>query len=463
MKHVTFFSVCCLVLLLGGCQGGPSPEQAGGDLLIRNVHLVDVENGRILEGQQVVIDSGRISRIEPLAADTSGYGNIIDGGGGYLMPGLTEMHAHIPSPPADPQWIQDALFLYMAGGVTTIRGMLGHPAHLELREAAESGAANSPRIITSSPSLNGNTVPTPEAARTLVSQYAAEGYDFLKIHPGIPRVAFDTLVATAREAGIPFAGHVPVAVGIRHALESGYATIDHVDGYLEGLVPESDGVAPDQNGFFGFNFTDLADTTNLAGLVALTREKQVWVVPTQSLFERWFAPTDADSLLAQPEMRYMPQAIKDGWASTKAQYMESPQWDPQKWERFDRLRLQLIYRLYRDGYGLLLGSDAPQVFNVPGFSLHHEIAGMQRAGIPHAEILRMGTLYPARFFGLEGEIGTLEAGKQAECILLGSNPLEDPGAIRDLRGVMRQGRWMDAHELEENLEAIARRYAQNSP
>ncbi|MDG1573444.1 amidohydrolase family protein [Robiginitalea sp. M366] len=445
-----------------GCRpapaSGPESETA---MIIRNVHIVDVERGLLLEHQAVVIDSGRIVRIARGAEVAVTYATEIDGQGGYLMPGLTEMHAHIPSPPADPQWIRDALYLYLSQGVTTIRGMLGHPAHLELREQAENGELPSPRIYTSSPSLNGNTVPDTATAAALVRQYAREGYDFLKIHPGIPRPAFDALVATAQEEGIPYAGHVPVDVGIRQALESGYATVDHVDGYLEGLVPEKAGVAPDQNGFFGFNFTDLADTTRLEGLLQLTRENGVWIVPTQSLFERWFAPTTADSLLAQPEMQFMPQTIRDAWARNKAQYMNSPNWDPERWARFDQLRLWMIRRLHQDGHGLLLGSDAPQVFNVPGFSLRHEMAGMLRAGIPLADILKMGTLEPAFFFGIDGETGSVEVGKKAELVLLATNPLEDPDALGDIRGVMRQGQWHSQTDLAAGLEAIAQRYAQN--
>src|SRR5690606_10970532 len=112
----------------------------------------------------------------------------------------------------------------------------------------------SPHIIVSSPSLNGNTVTNKDQAINLVNTYKDEGYDFLKIHPGISLEPFDQSVKTAREVGIPFAGHVPVDVGIRHALSSRFASVDHVDGYLEGLVPDSDGVNPADNGFFGYNF-----------------------------------------------------------------------------------------------------------------------------------------------------------------------------------------------------------------
>lgn len=448
-------------LLLAGagalfsCGDQTTPMRGPQSVLIEHVNVVDVVNGSILADHQIAIDSGRIVLMGEAVPNPDTYATRIDGQGAYAVPGLTEMHAHIPSPPATEAQIEETLFLYLANGITTIRGMLGHPDHLTLREKQAAGDLLSPRIFTSSPSLNGNTAPSGAEAARLVRQYASEGYDFLKIHPGIKREVFDTLVKTAREAGIPFAGHVPVQVGIRHALENGYATIDHVDGYLEGLVPESAGVTPEENGFFGYNFTPLADTSRLAGLVALTREKQVWIVPTQSLFERWFAPTDADSLLAEPEMRYMAAATLQNWKNSHQQYLADPAWSPQQWQAFDALRRQLIYRLYKDGHGLLLGSDAPQVFNVPGFSIHHELDAMGRAGIPPEDILRMATLYPARFFGLEAGSGSLEAGKEASLLLVGANPLEDPTALRAVQGVMLKGQWLPRETLDARLNEIA--------
>lgn len=448
-------SILLLALAIVACRQ-ERQQPASTAVLIRDVHVVDVVSGTVKEHQQVVVDSGRIRDISGMEESSAGYSRVIEGNGAYVLPGLTEMHAHIPSPPASPKRIEQTLFLYLSGGVTTIRGMLGHPYHLQLREQVAGGSLPGPRIFTSSPSLNGNTVPTAEEAVSKVRQYAGEGYDFLKIHPGIQRVVFDSLAATAREEGIPFAGHVPVDVGIRHALESGYATIDHVDGYLEGLVPESAGVRPGDNGFFGFNFTELADTARMGELMALTKKHRVWVVPTQSLFERWFAPTGADSLLAQAEMRYMPRSTLDTWKQVKEQYMQDPSWDPQKWKAFDAIRLELIRRLYHEGHGLLLGSDAPQLFNVPGFSIHHEISAMERAGLTPIEVLRMGTIFPARYFKQEDQWGSLDTGKYADLIMVRENPLVDLRTLQQPEGVMVRGVWHSREDIDKALEEIAR-------
>ena len=133
----------------------------------------------------------------------------VDGKGKYLMPGLGELHAHIPGGKAPDADVERTLFLYVANGVTTIRGMLGHPRHLVYRERVAKGDVLGPRIYTSGPSFNGNTAKTPDAAAAMVIEQQKAGYDLLKIHPGVPRDAFDAMAAKADELKMPFAGHVP--------------------------------------------------------------------------------------------------------------------------------------------------------------------------------------------------------------------------------------------------------------
>ena len=431
------------------------------DILISDISIIDVTDGSVLKNSYVVIDSGRIRSISQKAVDTALFKTVINGSGKYLMPGLAEMHAHIPPPEVGEERINETLFLYLSNGVTTIRGMLGNPIHLELREKASNGNLVSPRIYTSSPSLNGNSVTSKEEAIEKVSQYEKEGYDFLKIHPGIQREVFDQVVETANSLGIPFAGHVPVDVGIRHALESKYASIDHVDGFLEGLVPESANVNPSDNGFFGYAFTLLADTTKIDELVTLSKANKVWIVPTQSLFERWFAPISADELLSQPEMQYMPKTTLENWRNTKNSYMEDESFTEAQWQQFDAIRRQLIKKLQANGHGILLGSDAPQLFNVPGFSIHHEMASMERAGMTPLEVIQSGTVNPAVFFNAEDDYGQVKEGFWADLILLNGNPLESLSALQQNEGVIVRGRYLSTEIIQEKLNEIAQHAAKN--
>ncbi|MDT7830237.1 amidohydrolase family protein [Pricia sp. S334] len=450
-----------ITISLTACHHAQEQESATATL-ITDVNIVDVSTGEILENRQVIIDSGKIRSISKTVENRKAYPNKIDAKGKYLMPGLAEMHAHIPQSPISQERIEDVLYLYLSNGITVIRGMLGHPAHLELRAKARQGEILSPRIFTSSPSLNGGTIPTAEEAEKKVTAYSEDGYDFLKIHPGVPLEAFDELVRTANEVDIEFAGHVPVEVGIRHALESKYASIDHVDGFLEGLVPESANVKPDENGFFGFNFTALADTTKIEELVAMAKENEVWIVPTQSLFTKWFAPTDADTMLALPEMKYMPEETLADWRRRKeASTGAGSDFDAAQWEQFDAIRKQLIKGLADDGHGMLLGSDAPQLFNVPGFSIHKEMQDMKEAGMTNLQIIRSGTINPALYFGMEDIFGQVKEGLDADLLLLEANPLQDLTALKDLSGVIRQGKWIPKSEIDEKLSQIARNASKN--
>jgi imidazolonepropionase-like amidohydrolase len=429
----------------------------GQNILITDINIVNVESGTIDTEQNILIENGKISMISSSLPKGKEVDLTVDGSDKYIIPGLSEMHAHIPPPTASKQRVEDVLFLYLSNGITLIRGMLGDSIHLELREKAETGGLLSPRIFTSSPSLNGGTVRTIEEAREKVSKYKADGYDFLKIHPGIQREVFDQVVSTANEVGITFAGHVPVDVGIRHALESGYASIDHVDGFMEGLVPENENVKPDANGFFGYNFAPLADQQKIDELVSLSRVHEVWIVPTQSLFERWFAPVSAQELLSQPEMKYMPAATRRNWLRIKNQYMEDETFNKEQWEQFNAIRLELIKSLSDSGHGILMGSDAPQLFNVPGFSIQHEINGMQNAGMSNLEILQSGTINPAKFFGLEDQIGQVKVGYSAELLIVNQNPLEDLDALQNIEGVFRRGQWISKSDIDQRLEEIAAR------
>ena len=423
-------------------------------ILLTNVNVLDVRSGEIMQNMQIVVDSGKIMQVS--ASIEGMFSTTLDGQGAFAVPGLAEMHAHIPSPPTSEERIEETLFLYLSNGITTIRGMLGHPRHLELRNEALEGTILSPRIFTSSPSLNGNTVRSPEEARTKVTAYQEAGYDFLKIHPGIQLEVFDTLVKTANEVGISFSGHVPVDVGIRHALDSKYASIDHVDGYLEGLVPESAGIKPNENGFFGYNFTPLADTSLIDELVIKSKENSVWVVPTQSLYERWFAPTQAEDMLSDPEMQYMPASTLENWKRRKEQSTgEDTGFSSEQWEDFISIRRQLIKALQEGGQGLILGSDAPQLFNVPGFSIHHEMAGMLRAGLSPLEILQSGTINPAAFFGMEKEFGEIKTGLSADFFLVNGSPLENLAKLRNIQGVMVRGIWISKDDIDKKLQEIA--------
>ena len=107
---------------------------------------------------------------------------------------------------------------------------------------------------------------------------------------------------------------------------------------------------------------------------------------------------------------------------------------------------------------MLLGSDAPQVFNVPGFSLHRELTAIVASGLTPFEALRTGTANPAVFFDAADDFGTIRAGLAADLVLVSRNPLADVSALARPEGVMVRGRWLDRAEFDRGLAEIAARY-----
>jgi imidazolonepropionase-like amidohydrolase len=424
--------------------------------VFRNVSVIPMDAERVLDAQTVVVRGERIESIGPAAgAEIPPNARVIDGSGRYLVPGLAEMHAHVPQGD-DPRYVEEVLFLYVANGVTTSRGMLGTPSHLELRERLARHEVLGPRLYTSGPSLNDQSVGSPDDAARIVREQAGAGYDFVKVHPGPTRAEYDAAAAAAAASGIELAGHVPADVGVLRAIEAKQATIDHLDGYVEALVPEERRA---QGGFFGLNLADAADRSRIPAVVAATVAAGVWNVPTQTLVEHWPAPSPTlDELLARPEMAYVSPQTRDQWAASKRQIVDAPGYDADRVRALIVLRRELVKALHDAGAGLLLGSDAPQVFNVPGFSLHHELAAIVAAGLTPYEALRTGTANPAVFFDAADEFGTIREGLAADFMLVASNPLENVAALARPEGVMVRGRWLDRAALDEGLEEIAARH-----
>lgn len=443
----------CLVLLAVSFTLA-APVHAA-DFAIVQVTVIPMDSDQVLPAQTVIVRDGRIAVVGPanrtvVAPDLT----VIDGRGRYLMPGLAEMHAHVPPQPNQVQWTEDILFLFVANGVTFARSMLGAPHHLELRDRAASGALLSPRLYLSGPSLNGNSVGSPEDGRRMVTEQHAAGYDFLKIHPGLDPARFAAIVETAHAVGIAFGGHVSDAVGLDAALAARQATIDHLDSYLPAMVP-GQAAAPS---FFGWNLAGEADAARIPELAARTAEAGVWNVPTESLIRHVLAADPGtDALLARNELRYVPAAMVAQWRQARAGVMANPQYDAALMDRFIELRAALLRALRDAGGGLLLGSDAPQIFNVPGFSIHHELLALVDAGLTPFEALSTGTREVARFLGEEADMGTVTVGKRADLVLLELNPLANIANTRSIVGVMVNGRWVSRDELDAGLAEIATR------
>jgi imidazolonepropionase-like amidohydrolase len=409
-----------------------------------NVNVIPMTSEVVLREQTVVVEDGVITAIGNVdVVPVPEKAAIVDGTDRYLMPGLTEMHGHVTGTGNDE--IERLFSLFLANGVTTVRGMLGRPSHLQLRDDIAAGKIFGPRLITSGPSFNGNSVTGIEQGARMVREQHAAGYDFLKIHPGLSKAEFEAIADTANDIGIPFAGHVPVAAGIDAALAKGMATIDHLDGYMASLLPPNTDTSGGYGGFFDVMLADQVIEDRIADVVAATLAAGVGNVPTESLFEQIVNDVPAADLGNRAEMRYVPAATVRQWERSKETTQSERGFNPEVAARAIEIRRGLILALHEAGATILLGSDAPQIFNVPGFSLHHELEFMVSSGLTPFEALQAGTIAPARFFGIE--TGAVVVGRIGDLVLLDANPIEDIANSRRVHGVLAAGRWSTAEDL----------------
>ncbi len=422
-------------------------------MVFQSVNVIPMDQETVLANQDVVVSQGRIVAIgetgqTPIDPDATR----IDGRGKFLIPGLAEMHAHVP-PIDEFAPMKEVLSLFLANGVTTIRGMLGHPKHLELRDMINSGEIVGPHFYTTGPSFNGNTVKTAAEGVQRVKEQKAAGYDYLKLHPGLTPETFTAIATTAKEVGIPFVGHVSFDVGIKRAIDAGYSSIDHLDGFVEGLVPDIEKIGEQGNGLFGIFSSPLADTTRIPEIIQGLRENEIWMVPTQALAERWMSPEGIAPFANAPEMKYMKQETRDNWVKAKENLLNDKRYDKDKVARYINLRRKLIYECQQNGVGILLGSDAPQVFNVPGFSAHHELKYLVDAGLTPFEALQTGTVNVADYLGNDHS-GVIKIGATSDLILLNANPLDDISNTSRIEGVMLGEQYLPRDSLQAMLKRL---------
>lgn len=400
-----------------------------------------MEDEGVLPDHTVLVEEDRIVAMGPVGdIQVPAHARVIDGAGRFLLPGLAEMHGHIPPPSEPAEEIEKTLFLYLANGITTVRGMLGWPGQLDLRDRANADELDAPNLYLAGPSFNGNSVNSPEEAAQRVRAQVEEGWDLLKVHPGLTLAEYDSMAIEAARQGIDFGGHVPAAVGLQHALDMGQLTFDHLDGYVEYLRAAGD------------------DPRALNRIVQRTVDAGAWVVPTMVLWETLYGVHNLDEINQYPELAYVPTSARSSWERQYRQRLADPGFDPVASESWIADRMRVLRALHEAGAGILMGTDAPQQYSVPGFSLHREIRRMEEAGMtPHA-VLKTGTVHVGTYFEAWDRFGMVAPGHRADLLLLEANPLDDLAHLQRRAGVMVRGRWIPEAAIQERLRQIAGSY-----
>ena len=402
-----------------------------------NVAIVSVEEGTVSPGQTVLVEGDRIRWVGPNArADVPAGARRIDGTGRYLAPGLADMHAHV-----DPE----AMGVFLASGVTTVRELNGDTVRLRLRREIAAGTLDGPTLIVSGPLLAGESqrwrhtlIKSAAEGEAEVRTEAQLGYNQVKVYDGLSLDAYHAIVRTAKELHLPVTGHLPRAVGLDTALAWGQ-NIEHAASIVEAVLRGPDTVVLD------------------AALDRVARAK-VWVTPTLAAFEA-LTLTGSPAVWGRfdsPELGYVDPPTRTWWRSLR-RGDSAPGVSPRaqlRWEMYQRVARGLAQR----GGLLLAGTDTPNPLMVPGFSLHDEFRVLEQSGIARRAVLAMATVNPATFLGTPGEFGVVRTGARADLLLLSANPLDDLGALRRPEGVMARGRWYPSARLNQFLEDVARKY-----
>ena len=434
---------------------------------IIHVTVIDVATGKELPDQTVVLQGDRILSVGAADAANPPQGRVVDAHGGFLIPGLWDMHVHI-------QDLED-LPLYIANGVTGVRMMFGAKDARELR-AKFAGVPVAPEVIVGSVIVDGDPpvwpgsilVHKPDEARRIVDEIKASGADFVKIYNGVPRDAYFALSDEAHKQNIPFVGHLPYEVRASEASDAGQRSIEHLDGIAVACSRKEQSIIKElQPGHYleKMNLVVEAlhtlDPSKCQELFAQFRRNGTWQVPTLTVHRGMGWQNDLH-FASDPRLVYMNGDVRYRWQPQND--FRFRRWTPAEFELHRSLfnaDKQMVGLMFRAGVPLLAGTDAMNPFCFPGFSLHDELALLVESGVTPLAALQAATIRPAEFLGRIEELGVVAAGKRADLVLLGADPLADIHNTTQIQAVWFRGKYFDRAALDQLLEAAKHRHGKS--
>ena len=403
-------------------------------LAIDNVNLVTMVDEQLLVDRQLLIRNGTIERIELAGAPVSGEYRRIDVQGGYLMPGLFDMHVHAMD--------RKNLVLSLAHGVTSVRNMGGFPMHLRWKRELADGRWLGSNLFSATPTMNGEVNANPlgekivtdsDKARQLVREYHSQGWDFIKVYARLEVPVYEAIVDEAERLDFPVAGHVPYpVVATDYRLAQALATVEHTEEIYQGPL--------------NYQFDDVA----VEAIARQLKEMNATVTPTLMIFDHLTQLAhDKQSFLDELPLEYLNPLTRRFVDSTAGARWLGASEELQESLQKRNLYFQFMTRvLHETGVNLVLGSDWGAIYAIPGSSTHDEIALLQEAGLPTNAILEMATINAARVLRVDDRLGSIAEGKTADLILVGHNPLTDPGRLRQPDAVIKNGQWLGTKELD---------------
>jgi imidazolonepropionase-like amidohydrolase/glyoxylase-like metal-dependent hydrolase (beta-lactamase superfamily II) len=443
----------------GSAAGGPTlaDDATAPSLVLHAATVIDGTGSPARPGLDVVIAGDRIAAVGQ-GCDHPPGARVIDASRLFVLPGLIDMHAHLLEhgrdaegnipPRVDWEAVRRNLRLLLAHGVTTVRDPGSETeAAVTLRRMLAEGALAGPRLLTAGRILNASPfdpepflpVRTAEEIRREIRWQHAAGVDFIKLYSSMPPELVRVAVEEAHGLGLPVIAHLQ-RTPWGEAARLGVDQIAHGASWSPDLLPAAARGAHDGSLFGRVRWLEQLDLDGpelRATLDELARH-QVVVDPTLIAYHTKFFG-NAPRWLESTDNALLPRSWVEGWRAgsftrdwTAEQYAAAQL----AWPRM----LALTRRMFERGIRLVVGTDTPGPWIVPGASFHQELALLRDAGIPEAALIRLATAEGARALGLAGEAGEVRPGLRADLLVLAADPLARIENTREIVAVVQGGR-----------------------
>ncbi len=428
-------------------------DRPAGPVAIRGARLFDPRALAVRPGTTVLVAGNRIAAVGPdREVELPAGARVIEAEGRTLIPGLFDMHVHLDK--------LDGL-LHIAGGVTFTRDLANDvDALLDAKRSFDEGTAIGPRVamagfLDGPGPFAGPTkalVDTPDEVREWVSRYAELGYEQIKMYSSIKTELVPVIVEAAHRHGLRVSGHIPAFMTAEQAVLAGFDEIQHVNMlFLNFLGDTLDTRTPARFTAVAAHGVELdLDADSVRSFIGLLRERRIVVDPTVGIFHSMFTsrPRSVSSQYAAIADR-LPPTVRRGLLTGGLPVPDGM--DGRYRESAGRM-LELVAELHENGVRIVPGTDA-----MAGFALHRELELYVQAGIPAVEVLRIATLGAAEVAGRDEELGSIEAGKLADLVLIDGDPTRDISALRAAALVMKDGVLYEPDALYEAVGVAPRR------
>ena len=454
MNRIVLLILTALLILPVLLLARPKPDHTQAPIAITHVTVIDVTGGPTRRDATLLISGDRITAIGDSAnISVPAEAKVVDATGKFLIPGLWDMHVH--------WYVRDMFTLFIANGVTGVRQMFGNSDLLRWREQIAKGSLLGPRMVVASPIIDGPepiwpnsiAVSNEDEGRKAVRRVKQWGADFVKVYALLPRDAYFGIADEAKQQGITFVGHVPFSVSPREASDAGQKSIEHLTGIMIECSDKETELrdklqkanSPEARSRVQATALETYDEKKAADLFARFVKNQTWQCPTLTVL-RSSAILGIESF-RDGRLRYIPRVLQERWGRRVPHRNGGDNAGKQVFQK----ELTIVGAMQKAGVPILAGTDTGNPFCFPGFSLHEELALLVIAGLTPVEALRSATLSPAKFFGLDKTLGTIEQGKIADLVLLDANPLEDIRNTQRINAVISNGRVFDRKALDKLL------------